>query len=292
MGKLETGRLRALRGTLCGVSDAAIREGGKHPGFVGKAAFTSHARQAFSLIELLVVVGVIGILGALLLPALSQAKEKGKSIRCISNLRQLGIGAMLYVDDHEDALPWQERNHWISPSNPLGVLNYTDPAALNFRTNVYWQLSKYVQRSDGFWQCPTAPLDKAVATSGDDSPLIGYMGNMFAIGVTDSPLTTLQPDILPKRLGAMLDPSRAKLFTDAGLNWQAVWVGMAFESPSFPTAVIPVPVHRRSLNVVMADGHAEQLGAGEFHRLGGAGTSYQVDPRQNWWRAGAVPELP
>ena len=50
----------------------------------------------------------------------------------------------------------------------------------------YWQLSEYVQRSDGFWHCPSAPLDSAVAKSGDDSPLIGYMGNMYAIGISTS----------------------------------------------------------------------------------------------------------
>jgi len=252
----------------------------------------SGARRGFTLIELLVVIAVVGILAALLLPALSQAKEKGKSIRCISNLRQLGMAATLYADDNEDALPWQQRNHWVTPANVVGVLNYTDPSASNFRTNVYWQLTEYVQRSDGFWHCPSAPVGTAVTVSGDDSPLIGYMGNMFALGVTDSPLAPIQPDILPKRLGAMIDPSRAKLFTDVGLNWQAVWVCAAYEHPSFPTPVIPVPVHRKSLNVVMADGHTEQMGPNEFHRPGGAGTSYQVDARLNWWREGAVPELP
>jgi prepilin-type processing-associated H-X9-DG protein len=79
---------------------------------------------------------------------------------------------------------------------------------------------------------------------------------------------------------------------DVGLNWQAVWVCAAYESPYFPTPVIPIPVHRKSLNVVMADGHTEQLGPNEFARPGGAGTSYQVDPRLNWWREGAVAELP
>jgi type II secretory pathway pseudopilin PulG len=237
-----------------------------------------------------VVIAVVAILAGLLLPALSQAKEKGKSIRCVSNLRQLAIAATLYADENEDILPWSER-HWISPSNPTAVMNYTDPTAANFRTNAYWQLSEYVRRSDGFWHCPSAPLDSAVTKSGDDSPLIGYMGNMYAIGITDSPVFP-PPDVLPKRLGQLLNPLRAKLFMDVGLNWQAIWVGVAYESPAFPRPVIPVPVHRKSLNVVMADTHAEQPGPNEFHRPGGAGTSYQVDPRLNWWREGAVPDLP
>jgi len=291
MGKLGKGWSIALGAAPCIVSGASIRRRGlKQVGFLGARLWKSSSRKGFTLVELLVVVTVVGILLALVLPALSKAPEKGKSIRCISNLRQLAIAATLYADDNEDALPWSER-HWTSPSNPTAVMNYTDPTAPNFRTNAYWQLTGYVERSDSFWHCPSAPLDEAVTMSGDNSPLIGYMGNMYAIGITFSPVFPM-PDILPKRSGQLLNPLRAKLFTDVGLNWQAVWVGVAFESPSFPRPVIPVPVHRKSLNVVMVDGHAEPMGPNEFHRPGGAGNSYQVDPRLNWWRKGAVPELP
>jgi prepilin-type N-terminal cleavage/methylation domain-containing protein/prepilin-type processing-associated H-X9-DG protein len=250
----------------------------------------SDACRGFTLIELLAVVAIISILAALLLPALSKSKEKGKSVRCLSNLRQLAVGSILYANDSLDALPWQER-HWTTPANPTAVMNYTDPTASNFRTNVYWQLYSYVSRNDGLWQCSSAPEDKAIVVTGGTSPLIGYMGNMFAIGVTASPLP-LQPDILPKRLAALSNPTRAKLFTDVGLNWQAIWVGAAYESPYFRTSTIPVAVHRKSLNIVMADGHGEQLTQNEFERPAGAGTSYQIDPRLNWWRDGAVQQLP
>ncbi len=73
--------------------------------------------RAFSLIELLVVMGIIVILAALLLPVLSRTKGKARNISCVNQLRQLGVAARLYADDNAGRLPAAE----LLPSNP------TDP---------------------------------------------------------------------------------------------------------------------------------------------------------------------
>lgn len=61
-----------------------------------------HSPTAFTLIELLVVVASLGILAAILLPALSRARKRARAVKCTSNLRQLGLAFMQYADDNGD----------------------------------------------------------------------------------------------------------------------------------------------------------------------------------------------
>ena len=79
----------------------------------------------FTLIELLVVIAIIAILAGILLPALNKARERGRAVKCISNLKQVTLGTQMYAGDYKQRIPqvldikkrwgWANYEYWCFP---------------------------------------------------------------------------------------------------------------------------------------------------------------------------------
>jgi prepilin-type N-terminal cleavage/methylation domain-containing protein len=114
--------------------------------------FSRHKRGAFTLIELLVVIAIIGILAAMLLPALAAAKEKSKRIACLANLKQIGLATLAYAVDNQDKVLPAGSQSGI-PTYPI-QFNVAD-ASVDAWNSVGLSVTQTNGRS--VWSCPNRP---------------------------------------------------------------------------------------------------------------------------------------
>lgn len=115
--------------------------------------------SGFTLIELLVVIAIIAILAAILFPVFAQAREKARAITCISNLKQLGLGAMMYVQDYDETFPMGQYHegsrHVIWPDVIFPYIKNGTRYADNTGTEM-------LGGKNGLWRCPSFPSDQSL----------------------------------------------------------------------------------------------------------------------------------
>jgi prepilin-type N-terminal cleavage/methylation domain-containing protein/prepilin-type processing-associated H-X9-DG protein len=115
---------------------------------------TNSSRRGFTLIELLVVIAIIAILAAILFPVFAQAREKARQATCLSNLKQLGLATMMYVQDNNESYYPHRENTSVNPLVALTPSTDVAPTGLGAKYTFWISLLQPYTKSYNVFLCP------------------------------------------------------------------------------------------------------------------------------------------
>ena len=196
--------------------------------------------NGFTLIELLVVIAIIAILAAILFPVFARAREKARQTSCLSNMKQIGLAAMQYVQDYDEK--------WHRHYFPTGT-SWPQPDGSTPTSSIIWthMVYPYVNNTQVFL-CPSDPEN--MTFSGASS--YHYAFNYYNGGIMNH-----------RKLADIQFPSETLVYVDGGS-----YIANPFSSPGADPALKTNPGghyyrdavkawHNDGCNVCFADGHAK-----------------------------------
>jgi len=226
-----------------------------------------HARRAFTLIELLVVIAIIAILAALLLPALAKAKNRAKSVACLSNVKQWSYAFYMYTEDFDDFFP-EEGNGFVPLDDPGNARAWYNSTAIYMSQptllSLYQQNTPPVLGQKSIFVCPSG-INKSAPTI--SNPIFWYGFN-----------NRMDPNGPPQfKRSQCIYPVESVTFTEGQEN--------QFPSTSgrFADAFCR---HDRRANLGFADGHAAPVPYADCIRTMGedsASAEFSRPRKVYWW---------
>ena len=200
-------------------------------------------RRGFTLIELLVVIAIIAILAAILFPVFAKAREKARQTSCLSNLKQLGLGMLMYAQDYDEMFSrldfgWKGGAYGVDAVVP-GAPDFNWHSTYGYKSSWCDKIYPYVKNVQIF-RCPS---QGSTVCMGVDYGLPSYYASSAGV------MTTFFGTSIA--MGSLKSPAQTMMITDkSGGNPQYVMSG------SYPMCAAR---HNDGGNVAFCDGHAKWL---------------------------------